>query len=402
MSSLGNMRFHRSKISLSFLFLVALIGTVLRTPALIPPFLEYRNLVHAHSHVAFQGWIYTLMFLALISFYLSADQIQQGRYRLQFKFTVLVIVGVLITFSWQGYALYAIIFATLFQLLNYWFIYCFFRDTKGVGQSISLRWIKTGLVLGLLSTLVPIGIGILASKGLGGSETYNSLVYAFLHLQYNGWFLFVALGLFYKLLENHQVQYNHKSTRRFYWLFTISVLPAIALSLLGMSFAAPFKPPAYLSAALQMAALVFFLKSLMGNIKQLFSGKNQWFHWYLSSFLVFFVLKTLLQCFSVFPLFNTYAFHNKQIILAYLHLSLIGVISFLLMATMIDKGWLRINIYSKAGNLMLVTGFTITELLLVLSGLGLASNPVILSAGSAIMAFGILFLILSPQIQLKI
>jgi hypothetical protein len=396
------MRFHRSKISLFFLFVVALIGTVLRTPALIPPFLEYGNLVHAHSHVAFQGWIYTLMLLALISLYLSPPQIQQGRYWLQFKFTVLVIIGVLITFSWQGYALYAIIFATLFQLLNYWFIYCFLRDTKGVDQSISLSWIKTGLVLGLLSTLVPIAIGILASEGLGGSEIYNSLVYTFLHLQYNGWFLFVALGLFYKLLENHHIEYDRKSAGRCYWLFTLSVLPAIALSLLGMSFAAPFKPPAYMAAALQLAAIIFFLKSFKGNIKQLLCGKNQWFQWHLTSFLGFFVLKTLLQGISVFPLFRTYAFHNKQIILAYLHLSLIGVISFLLLATMIDQRWLRINSYSKAGNMLLLFGFVATELGLVFGGLGWISNPLALSIGSAAMALGIVLLIISPQDQLKL
>ncbi len=51
-----------SRISLLFFFLVGLAGTVLRSTAFIEIPLDYMNLVHAHSHVAFQGWIYTIMF----------------------------------------------------------------------------------------------------------------------------------------------------------------------------------------------------------------------------------------------------------------------------------------------------------------------------------------------------
>ena len=109
---------HWSKASLVFLFLVALIGTALRSVAFQPIPLEYANLVHAHSHVAFQGWIYTLMLLLLVRYFLSEDQIIAGKYLLQFQLTVVVIVGVLITFSIQGYGLYSIIFSTLFQILN--------------------------------------------------------------------------------------------------------------------------------------------------------------------------------------------------------------------------------------------------------------------------------------------
>ena len=112
-----------SKISLIFFLVVALIGTLLRSIFFIPIPLGYRNLVHAHSHVAFQGWIYTIIILLLTNLYLKKNQIQKGRYPLQFKLTVFVLTGTLITFSLQGYGLYSILFSTLFQLLNYWFIY---------------------------------------------------------------------------------------------------------------------------------------------------------------------------------------------------------------------------------------------------------------------------------------
>lgn len=147
----------------------------------------------------------------------------------------MVIVGVLFTFSMQGYGLYSIICSTLFQLLNYWFIFRFFIDVRHMPDAISLHWVKTGLRLGLLSSLAPFAIGALSAR-MGGSEAYNSAVYFFLHFQYNGWFQFEAIGLFFKWLEMEGMNFDTKNAKRFYGLFTTAVIPAYFLSLLGMSF----------------------------------------------------------------------------------------------------------------------------------------------------------------------
>ena len=394
-----------NKISLIFLFLVALIGTFLRSTAFIPIPLKYINLVHAHSHVAFQGWVYTTMILLLTSIYLKENQIKTGRYPLQYILTVIVVIGVLISFSLQGYGLYSIIFSTLFQLLNYWFIYRFLKDSGDInsfpGNAISLRFVKTGLWLGLLSTFMPIGIGILSAKGLSGTEAYQSLVYAFMHLQYNGWFLFVVLGLFFKFLENNNILYNRKYAIKFYWLFAIAVIPATALSLIGMGFSKYIMLPAYFAATLLGTAFLFFIMALPGNLIASLKQKSKWFQLYLTTFLVSFTLKMTLQCLSAFPLFKPYAFNNNSVIVAYLHLSLIGVISFLFIAMMIEMKWLPINRFVKVGSVLLVLGFVTTELLLIFERLDLHYDHVALIIGSATMALGILFLIISPNKKLE-
>jgi len=253
------------------------------------------------------------------------------------------------------------------------------------------------LWLGVLSTLLPYGIGVLSAKGLGGSEAYQSLVYTFLHLQYNGWFLFVVLGLFFKLLENNHIYYHQKYAVRFYWLFTLAVMPAIALSMVGMSFSKYILLPAYVAATLQSIALLYFLRLITGNLITAFKEKSKWFQLYVTVFLVSFIIKVALQCFSVLPVFKLYAFYNKYIILAYLHLSLIGVISFLLLALMIDLKWLSTYGFCKIGSSLLVLGFAITELLLVFGGLGWYYSQVMLITGSATMVMGILFLIVSSN-----
>lgn len=365
--------------------------------------LAYANLVHAHSHVAFQGWIYTIMILMLTNFYLRPEQIQKSRYLLQFKLTCVVILGVLISFSVQGYALFSIIFSTLFQLLNYWFIYCFLRDVKQTDyqheKDLSLRFIKTGLWLGILSTIVPLGIGISAAKGLGGSEIYASLVYTFLHLQYNGWFLFIALGLFYRFLERKQIPYRARHAHKFYWLFSVAVIPAIFLSLLGMSFSDKVLLPAWLSAGLQACCAILFVLSHLKSLKALWFYQKGWIRFYLISFLIFFPIKVLLQCLSVLPMFESLAFHNKFIILAYLHFSFIGVISFLFLGLMMDLKWLGTTGLSKVGNLLLGLGFVTSELMLASGGLGLIYNGWVMSISSAFMAIGVFCLVINRQGQ---
>ena len=84
-----------SKASLFFFLMVAVIGTTLRAAGYFNIPLGYRNLVHAHSHTGFQGWVYTIMFLIITSIYISPEKLKKGKYSLQFKLTLLVLAGVL-------------------------------------------------------------------------------------------------------------------------------------------------------------------------------------------------------------------------------------------------------------------------------------------------------------------
>ncbi len=384
------------QISLFSFLLVAVIGTLLRSVSFFNIPFKYANLVHAHSHVAFQGWVYTAIFLIITSLYISQEKVEKGKYLVQFRLTAFVLVGVLVSFSLYGYGLYSIVASTLFQALNYWFIYRFFRDVKISNPGgIDLLFIKTGLALGLLSSLFPFVIGFVSAKGFAGSELYKSLVYTFMHLQYNGWFLFIIIGLFYKLLDLKNISYAHSQALKFYKYYLIAVIPGISLSLLGMSFSNFLIIPSYLAVALSAIALVFFIKSFSFNGLLRNTKENRWLLYFLLLFIVGFVSKVCLQALSILPVLNDYAFFNKLIFLAYLHLSLIGVISFLLIAVLIHLKWIPVNPISKAGYSLLILGFLMTELILTLGGFGYSTNQVPLMTGSAAMAFGILLLILS-------
>jgi hypothetical protein len=381
---------HHSKISVAFLFIVASIGTLLRSVSFIDLPFSYGNLVHAHSHVAFQGWVYTSMILILPKLFLSKDQIAKGRYLLQFQITIPIIIGILISFSLQGYGLYSIIFSTLFQGLNYWFIYQFLRDSKSLSPTLPLQFIKWGLYLGLLSTLFPFIIGFLSAKGYANTELYESFIYTFMHLQYNGWFLFVAIGLFIKLLELHDIKLLSKHALVFFNLFSISILPAISLSLIGMSFKSFFLPFAYVSAILQVLAVYHFIRAIPATAASIFNRQTFLVKLFFFVFLISFTLKFSIQFLSIFPFAEEIAFHNKPIILSYLHLSLIGVISCLYLGIMFLFNWIPVSTLSINGGLMFLAGFLCTELLLVLNGLNIFSSDIALALGSFLMMLGIL------------
>ncbi len=389
------------KISLFFLLCVALIGTLLRAVAFIKLPFDYQHLVHTHSHVAFQGWIYTLVMLFTTHFFLEPKQINSGRFNLLFKLTVIIIICVLISFTLQGYGLYSIIFSSIFQLLNYWFIFSFFSHCKASEKNktsqTSLLFVKTGFWLGLLSTLAPWAIGILSAKGLSGTEAYRSAVYFFLHFQYNGWFLFTALGLVFKLWENEQIGFDPILAKRFYWLFTLAAIPAYGLSLLGMSFRNVVMIPAAIAAIMQTAALLIYGQLLQKIIGVWFQEKSIWFKLFMISALVSLFLKVSLQFASIFPAVQHLAFDSKNLILAYLHLSLIGVISFIFMSILIRLKWLSNHMLSRAGYLLLITGFVVSEIILAISGMGWFHLSTTLLAFSALMALGILLLLLSPK-----
>ncbi|MRJ08304.1 hypothetical protein EDL99_05355 [Ornithobacterium rhinotracheale] len=391
-------------ISLIFFFIIALLGTYLRSFMHLPLVLEYKNLVHAHSHVAFQGWLYLASFVLLTKMYLTPQAYQNGKYALQFKLTLLVVVGILISFALQGYALYSIIFSTLFQLLNYWFIYRFIKDTccKDKTKSTSLKFMYTGLFFNLVSSIFPFFIGFVAAKKSISHEIYNALVYGFLHFQYNAWFMFTAIGLFVKSLENKKIRIHANLWQKFYVLMLVSVVPAVALSMGGMSFFPSIQFIAYAASALQILAEIYLIMILLKVLPEFISKTNSYTNYFWTTFLICSLLKISIQSVSVLPWLKSLAFVEKNLILSYLHLCFIGVLSASFLASLIEQKFLSINLWLKIGAGIGFLGFFITELIMFLGGFHIFYSHNMMIIGSVLMSLCILiFLINAIEIILK-
>lgn len=385
-------------ISILFFLIIALLGTYLRSYIYIPLLFEYRNLVHAHSHIAFQGWLYLASFMLLTRLYLSPTGYKKGRYALQFRITLLVLIGILISFILQGYAFYSILFSVLFQLLNYWFIYRFIKDYRKEkkSQTISILFIYTGLFFNLISSVFPFFIGFFSAKKDISHEIYNALVYSFLHFQYNAWFLFIAIGLFIRSLEEKKIRIPRKLCIHFYILLLISVIPAVALSMGGMSFFSTIRNIAYTASVLQILAGICLIIILIKVLPLFFQQTSKLVNYFWGIFLVCLLLKISIQSISILPWLQSLAFVEKNLILSYLHLVFIGVLSTSFLVSLIEQKFLSINLWLKIGAAVGFLGFLITELIMFLGGFHIFYSQEIMIFGSVLMTLGILFFLINP------
>lgn len=382
------------KISLAFFLCIALIGTLLRAMPLLDLPANYSFLLHAHSHLAFQGWIYTMILLLIPKLFLSPEQILKSKYPLQFKLTVPLLICILISFSFEGYSILSIILSTLFQVLTYWFIFRFFKDTSGIKSAgISISFVRTGFWFSLLSSIAPYFVGVLSAKNMQDSEFYEAAIYFFLHFQYNGWFIFTVLGIAIKILETKSIPISSHHLNLFLKLMTVSTVLLYCHSLLGMSFGFSVFIPSFIGASLQLFASFILAKAIRGLVAK----KSGWVQILIYLALLGFFIKVILQLFSHIPSFLPIIFTNRSLIMAYMHLCLIGIISFSFLAFLLVLRWMNQSILTRAGLVFLLSGYLLSELYLLLFGLGHYFANESLVIFSMMMALGIFLMLVNPN-----
>src|SRR5215210_398988 len=182
-------------VALFNLVVLALLGLTLRYKINFPlPIFHQENLLHAHSHFAFNGWIgFMLQLLILDEF---ADHYENAK-RFWDRFFIastLVNYAMIISFAWVGYAGVSIVLSTIALWLSYVFAYKMYKTLSSVeNKKISIKFIKGSLFFLMLSSLGPYALAILIATKTGDAYSSHNALYFFLHFQYNGWFTFAVL-----------------------------------------------------------------------------------------------------------------------------------------------------------------------------------------------------------------
>ena len=360
-------------ISLIYFVLIAMAGVLLRallTGDLSGAWLNYKYLLHTHSHIAFIGWIYNALLIAVYVMFLRNRKELVRKYRNYFWVTQLVILGMLFSFPFQGYGTVSIIFSSVFILFTYWLAWNFFKDQrKDLRYSISQKSIKAALVFLVVSSLGIWALAPIMALGYKGSDYYYLAVYFYLHFQYNGWFTFAILGCFSWMLENSGLDDpGKKALKRIYYLLLIACVPAYLQSVLYL------QPPGYvylLSSAATFLQLIatYLLIRLIITKRKVVTTLRSWTRILLQVALIAFIIKVVLQFVSSLPWLND-AFFVRNLVIAYLHLVLLGFVSAFLLGFFIHIKQLRIsNVWSKAGMALFITGFITMELILAVIGI---------------------------------
>jgi hypothetical protein len=341
-------------------FIAALLGLALRYTYLSPISFNYRFLTHAHSHIAMLGWVYLMLFTLFVHYFIPD---KKPIYNKLFWITEMAVIGMLLSFPFQGYAAISITFSTLHIFCSYYFARLIWKNHQT--ESIVTKYLlKASLLFMLVST---IGVWCLGpTVGLLGqaSAFYQIAIQFFLHFQFNGWFLIAVLAVFF-----HKLQI--KDSKEFRLFFILLIASTILTFALPINWFVPHISLLWingLGVLLQLAALFIFLKLIKPSLKKTLEKSSKIIKFMLGFALFCFVLKIGLQSLSLVPEISNTAFQHRNLVIGFIHLTMLGVISGFLMTFIIQSNLITKNKNLNFGMYAFVMGFILTELILIIQG----------------------------------
>lgn len=147
--------------------------------------------------------------------------------------------------------------------------------------------------------------------------------------------------------------------KKFGYLLFLACFPTYFLSTLWAKPGFIYQGIGLIGAIMQLIALYYFLRLLSRIPKSIFTNLSISVRALLIVSLLSFILKLLLQTISVHPELAQHAYLHRNLIMAYLHLVLLGMITSFLIAWSIERGWLHPPIRFSVGIFLL--GFIASE-----------------------------------------
>ncbi len=358
------------RIAFFNLLVVAAIGCFLRYFILYPVGgINYSYVLHAHSHLAFLGWVFMALYVLIIHAYGPVEKTRLKKYIVIFVVLQVANLGMLFTFPFTGYALWSIIFSAIHALVTMIFTWIFIREA-GPGlkdwHRPSFQFVKWGLILMFISNLAPFALGPVSATQ-GRSDLYYSLIYFYLHFQYNGWFTFALIGLLVYQLEKEGVNTSAKLLTTGFRMKLLAIFPAYILSLLWTGPNVVWYLIGGLAAMTQLIGLVLISFFVFQHLKFLFRGHSDLMKALFWVGVLAIGLQHVLMFLSSLPSLAGLAF-ARNIVIAYLHMVLIGFITIWIFYHILNLGVLKENISSRLGFGLFLSTFIVTEMILIFQG----------------------------------
>ncbi|MCX7550045.1 hypothetical protein [Xanthomarina sp. F2636L] len=372
--------------------IAALLGLALRYTYLSPISFNYRFLTHAHSHIAMLGWVYLMLYTLFVHYFIPE---KKHVYNILFWITQIAVVGMLFSFPFQGYAAISITFSTLHIFCSYYFFRLIWKNHET--QSIVSKLLLKGSLLFMIISTIGVwclgpAVGILGQA----SAFYQIAIQFFLHFQFNGWFLIAVLAILF-----HKLQI--KDSRKFRLFFKLLITSTILTFALPINWFAPHITLLWvngLGVILQIAALMIFLNLIKPGFKKVINESSKIIKFMLRFALFCFILKIGMQTLSLIPEISNMAFQHRNLVIGFIHLTMLGVISGFLFVYILQSNLVKFNKNITLGMYIFVLGFVLTELILIIQGclfyfgIGLLPNYyVLLFLSSILLPLGIVGLI---------
>ena len=393
-----------TKIALFNLLMVAILGLILRYKiAFSIPFLIHKHLLDGHFHFAFNGWVSQMIMILLIT---SLPDLKVNNKVKKYEKILMVnfIFSYLILFSFliDGYSMISEFLIICSSVLFYLFGLQFWKDINRIeNKSINHIYFKAAIVFNLISSIGVFTLFFLMNQNTTHQKSYLLSVYFYLHFQYNGLFIFSCLGLFFTMLQKHQIKIKHDKI--IFWILAITVIPSYFLSALWMKLPGFITALIILSTIIQLLTwswLMYCICLEKRKILRLFS-KLEITLLSISAFSM--TAKVSLQSVSLIPSLSQFAFGFRPVVVGYLHLVFLGIVTTFLIAYALHNDFIKKNNATKQGLYIFSAGIILNEIILMTQGFSFMSYIVLplgdemLLAAVLVMVSGALILIQSQR-----
>ena len=330
-----------------------------------PMFFQYKFWVHAHSHIALLGWVFSALYVLMVNAYVPKES--QIRFVNLFYIVQLANIGMAISFPVQGYGAVSITFSTLFIICSYVFVsrLLFYVKQNSEITANNKVLIKWALIFLGVSTLGAWLLGPIIALGYKGMPIYRLSIYFFLHFLINGWIVLALISLFrHRLIKKNETELELK---KWIYILVLSVIATYSLSGLWL------KPGLVFNVIGAIAALFQLISIYKIFIKQAFKimvleTESTLIRYILGVMILALVLKLLLQLVSDFPAIAVLAEAHQVFIIAYLHLVFLGFATPALLYLIITNDFVYSKKRLSAGLVFFIAGFTVSEFVLIWSG----------------------------------
>lgn len=381
------------RFSIFNFFLVAFLGVLMRYKiAFSLPWLDQKNLQHAHSHFAFQGWVSLILMVFLVQVIQNQlTEKKKRQFHSVFLFSLITAYGSLFSFVAQGYGVISIVLSVLTILMSFAFVILYFKEIIKRKDLHARNWFIAALFFAFISSFGTFYLSYMMATKTAEQHAYLSSVYWYLHFQYNGWFFFACMGLFVNYLNNNNLL--PKSIHKIFWMFALACVPAYGLSILWLDVPLILYVIICFAAIVQFYAVTLFLFQFLKMKAATSLGWGP-----LLKFLVLFIgfalsLKLLLQLGSTIPAVAKFAFGFRPIVIAYLHLVLLAFTSLFLVTYIFLQNWIVFNAIAKKGVLLLAIGIILNEIVLAVQGIASLSYTAIPYANETLFIISLLLVL---------
>lgn len=353
------------KFSLIYFLIAGVFGVLLRLVFFNPiPGLNYKYILHAHSHIVLLGWVTNALFAALYFIFFESKGFQNRKWLLVFGLLQIGVVGMLCTFPIQGYSLYSIFFSTLHILISYLFCFSVLRVIKKE-KGVWRKFVSWGVIYFLISSLGPFSLGPIMSQGLSGSIWYYLAIYFYLHFLYNGFFTFTIFGLFFWWLDKKEISYSTTKAKLLIKWMNIACFLSYSLSTLWTKPEWQVFVLAGVSAITLLITLIILTKVFFPVRSEVLVYIKGTCRTLLLMALFSFILKTVLQILSAHPIIANLAYEVRNFTIGYLHLVFIGFVTFFLIGWFLSNRLIQIDKIKQIGIVLLILGFISSEIIII-------------------------------------